>query len=384
MAARNRPSMRLGARSVVLAALLAGLAAAPVRAEDLKLGMVVPITGAAAESGRFAQWGAQLAADEVNAAGGVLGRKLVLAIEDDQTSNPGGVAAFNRLASDASIVAFLGSIRSTQTQAMDPDVRRVAKPVFFGGTDPELTRGGDPWLFRCRPNDAYSAKVIAAFGVNELKLKKWAVVFSTDAFGSNGHKHLVEELKADGAEVVTEQGYANQATDFTPVVLAIKGSPADVIGSYFTFEQDLGIFARQLRQLGVRTPWVGSPSIVATTALRLSGPALFGTYGVADFNADSSPEAHAFADAYKAAHKMAPDNFSSWTYDAVKLAARAINTAKSTDPKAVREAILAVRDYKGVEGTYDFDANGDGLHGYNIVKNDGGKVVFIKHIEFAP
>ncbi len=381
--ARRRPGLALLAG---IAALLAGLpGAAPAWADEaapIEIGMVTPLTGAAAESGRYGEWGAEMAIAEVNAGGGVLGRPLKLVVEDDQTTNPGVVSAFNRLANESAIVAFLGSIRSTQVHAMDPDVRRIAKPVFFGGTDPNLTHAGDPWLFRCRPNDTFSAKVIAAFGVQTLNLRKWALVTSTDAFGTSGARLLTAELQALGASVVTAQGYANQTPDFTPVVLAVKGSGAEVIGSYFTFEQDLAIFARQLRQLGVRSPWVGSASITDTAALHLAGPALYGTYGVADFNADSSPEAKSYAQAYQKLHKASADQFSAWTYDAIKIAALAMNTAKSTEPAAFRAAILAIRGYKGTEGVYDFDANGDGLHGYNVVRNDAGKLVFVKRVDF--
>ena len=87
---------------------------------------------------------------------------------------------------------------------------------------------------------------------------------STDAFGTAGGKALTAALEKLGAPPVLDQGYANQSQDFTPVVLAIKQSGADILGSYFTFENDLGIFARQLRQLGVNIPWVGSPSIVTS------------------------------------------------------------------------------------------------------------------------
>jgi branched-chain amino acid transport system substrate-binding protein len=121
---------------------------------------------------------------------------------------------------------------------------------------------------------------------------------------------------------------------------------------------------------------------VAKTALRLAGPALDGSYAVADFAADSSPPAKEFAGKYEAAYKSSPDNFGAWTYDAVHVLALAINNAKSLDPKKIREAILSVKGYPGAEGTYNFDQNGDGLRGYNVVKNENGKIVFIKHIEF--
>ena len=361
----------------------AALLAAPhvARAADtIRIGCVFPSTGPAAEAGKLQKQGADLALAMVNEKG-VLGKKMELVVEDDQTTNPGAVLAFSRLASQADIPAFIGSIRSTQVQAMAPDVLKAGKPMMFGGTDPTLTHQGNQWLFRCRPNDSYSGKVIAEFGVTDLKKKKWAIVSSTDAFGTNGSKALEAALKEKGITPVLSQGYTNQATDFSAVVLAVKRSGADVLGSYFTFENDLGIFARQLRQLGVRTPWVGSPSIVATTALNLAGPALHGTYGVADYAVDATPASKAFGAKFQAAYNALPDNQSSWTFDAVNILGRAINDAGSTDPEKIRAALLAIRKYGGAEGEYNFDANGDGLRGYNIVKNDGGKIVFDRRID---
>ncbi|WGR91280.1 ABC transporter substrate-binding protein [Bradyrhizobium sp. ISRA443] len=369
------------------AGLAAGLAApallrsAWAQGATIKIGMCAPVTGPAAESGGYAIKGAKLALEAVNKAGGILGKQGELIIEDDQTTNPGIVLAFSKLAAQSDIVGFLGSIRSTQVHAMAPDVLKLGKPVMIGGTDPNLTHMGNKWLFRFRPNDSYSGRVIAEYGVNTLGKKKWAVLHSTDAFGTAGGKALTEALQTLGAPPVLDQGYANQSQDFTPVVLAIKQSGADILGSYFTFENDLGIFARQLRQLGVNIPWVGSPSIVNITALKLAGPALYNTYGVADYAEDSSDASKAFGKLYRDAVKVAPDNQSAWTYDAVTVLATAINKAGSTEPEKIREAILAIKKFPGAEGEYNFDQNGDGLHGYNIVKNDKGKIVFDKHIE---
>ena len=356
--------------------------AARAQGATIKIGMCAPITGPAAEAGKYATGGAKLAVEAVNKAGGVLGKQLELIVEDDQTTNPGIVLAFSKLASQPDIVGFLGSIRSTQVHAMAPDVMKLAKPVMFGGTDPNLTKLGNPWLFRFRPNDSYSGRVIADYGVKTLGKKKWAVLHSTDAFGTAGGKALTEALGKLDTTIAIDQGYANQSQDFTPVVLAIKQSGADILGSYFTFENDLGIFARQLRQLGVNIPWVGSPSIVNVTALKLAGPALYGTYGVADYAEDSSEGSKKFGKLYRDAYKVAPDNQSSWPYDAVTVLAAAINKAGSTDPQKIREAIIATKKFPGAEGEYNFDDKGDGLHGYNIVKNDKGNIVFDKHIEF--
>src|SRR5271154_4461366 len=369
------------------AGIAAGIAApyvissAKAQGSTIKIGMCVPVTGPAAEQGLWAQNGAKLALAAVNKAGGVLGKQVELVIEDDQTTNPGIVLAFSKLAAQSDIVAFLGSVRSTQVHAMAPDVLKLGKPVMIGGTDPNLTHMGNQWLFRCRPNDSYSGSVIADYGVNTLGKKKWAVLHSTDAFGTAGGKALSDALTKLGTPSILDQGYANQSQDFTPVVLAIKQSGADILGSYFTFENDLGVFARQLRQLGVTIPWVGSPSIVNITALKLAGPALYGTFGVADYAEDSSEASKAFGKIYRDAVKVAPDNQSSWPYDAVTILSAAINKAGSTDSAKIREAILATKKFAGAEGEYNFDQNGDGLHGYNIVKNEKGNIAFDKHIE---
>jgi branched-chain amino acid transport system substrate-binding protein len=368
---------------IVLAAALSMFACFGRAAEPLKIGMVTTLTGASAESGRYETQGAKLAAEEVNKAGGVLGRPIELVIEDSQSTNPGGVVAFSKLAGDKDIPAFIGPVFSTQIHAMAPDIQRLGKPVMIGGNDPQLTHMGNPWLFRFRPNDTYSARVIADYGVKTLDKKKWAIVHTTDAFGTNGMKNLVEALKGMGVEPGLVQGYTNYSQDFTPVVLAVKQSGADVMATYMTLPPDLAIFARQLRQLGVNIAWVGSPTTVATDSLKLAGPALYGTYAVADFAADSSPAAKEFATKYEATYKSAPDYHGAWTYDAVHVLAPAINNAKSLEPQKIREAILSVKGYPGAEGTYNFDQNGDGLRGYNIVKNDNGNIVFIKHIDFS-
>src|ERR1700743_3425432 len=309
-----------------------GICRARAQGATIRIGMCVPVTGPAAEQGLWAQNGAKLALAAVNKAGGVLGKQGALVIEDDQPSNPGIVLAFSKLAAQPDIVGFLGSIRSTQVHAMAPDVLKLGKPVMIGGTDPNLTHMGNQWLFRFRPNDSYSGRVIADYGVNTLGKKKWAIVHSTDAFGTAGGKALASALEKLGRPAVLDAGYRNQSQAFPPVVLAVKQSGADVLGTYFTFENDLGIFARQLRQLGVTIPWVGSPTTVNVSAIKLAGPTLYGTYGVADYAEESSDASKTFGKTYRETYKVAPDLQSAWPFDAINVLTGAINKAGSTDP----------------------------------------------------
>ena len=171
-------------------------------AETIKIGMVAPLTGPIADAGRYGVQGAKLAVEEVNKAGGVLGRQIELVVEDDQSLNPATVLAFAKLSDDKDIVAFLGPTRSTQIQSIAPSVKQVARPVMIGGTDPSLTLAGNPWLFRFRPNDTYTARVMSDYGLNTLGKKKWAIVHATDAFGTNAKNLFVEALKNQGVTPV--------------------------------------------------------------------------------------------------------------------------------------------------------------------------------------
>lgn len=359
--------------------------AAPARAADpIKIGLMAESTGPNAEAGVYQINGAKMALEEINKAGGVLGRQIDLRIEDNQSTNPGSVLAVSKLTSGGDLAALIGSVRSTQIQAVAPTVMKVGLPMVIGGTDYGLTHSNNPWIFRARPNDGYSAKVIADYGVNTLKLKKWAIMHSTDAFGNGGKNNLIESLKALGVTPVSVQGFTSNSQDFTPIVLAIKQSGADVVSSYIANSTDVGIFAKQLRQLGVKAEWVGSPSVSTDTAMKLAAEALHGTYSIADFAVGSSPEAEAYAKKYRDKYKIEPDLYSAWSYDAVNILALAIKNANSTKPDDIKKAIHNIKGYKGVEGTYAFDKNGDGLHGYNIVKNEDGKIKFVKHIDFTP
>ena len=245
--------------------------------EPIKIGVVNMLTGPLAEGGSFQVNGLQLALEDVNKAGGILGRPVELRTEDNASTNPGTVLAFSKLFTDPAIKAIVGPIASTQIQAASPAIAKAGIPTMIGGTDPSLTHVNNKWVFRARPNDLYSSKVIADFGVNTLKLKKWAIVHATDAFGQGGAKALTEALQALGVTPILDQGYTSNSQDFTPIVLAIKKSGADVLGTYMTIPADQAIFAKQLRQLGVNIQWVGSPTTATVTTRNLGGAALYGT-----------------------------------------------------------------------------------------------------------
>jgi len=356
----------------------AGWAQAPVR-----IGMVVEMTGSYAEYGPEAMRGATLALEEINRAGGVLGLPLEIVTEDNESTNPGSVVAVSHLLANRDVKAIITTLHSSQVHAMMPAIAQGGVPTLTGGTSHALTQANNPWIFRVRPHDGYSARVIADFGVNTLKKKKWAIVYAAESFGIDAKDRLTVALKSFGITPVTVQGVNSQTQNFAPVCPVLKKAEVDVVATYLTAIA-AGNFARQLRQCGLDSQLIGSTSLSSPRARRIALEALDNSYSVRDYVADANAQARHFARTYADKWAGEADLRASWVYDAVHLLALAINNAGSAAPAAIREALLAVRNHPGVLGTYAFDANGDGMHGYTIVRNRGEDTVLIKRVSYSP
>src|SRR5215208_3939295 len=170
-------------------------------ADPVRIGQIAPLSGGGAASGPSHVNGARLALDMVNAAGGVLSRSVELVVEDGLSTPEGAVAAFGRLTGRGDVVAVIGSTRSVEMHALAPEALKIGQPLLFGGTDPALTQLDNPWLFRCQPNDLYSARAMAVFGVGELSRRNWAILHSSDPFGTSGAAALRAALQELDARV---------------------------------------------------------------------------------------------------------------------------------------------------------------------------------------
>jgi branched-chain amino acid transport system substrate-binding protein len=360
-------------------ALLCGTGVAHAASGTIEIGMIADLTGPAALSGQHKVDGAKLAVDEINAHGGIAGKKIKLIVEDDRGQNQAGVSAYQKLAANQNIVAIIGSIRSTIVQATLPYVARYKIPTMIGGTDPKLTHVGNQWVFRFRPNDTYASATMVQYAVKTMGSKNVAVLYDTDAFGAAGNGLLKAALVKNGAKVVSDQGYTTATRDYTSFLEKVKSSGADTLATYMTNSEDEAQMLKQLRQLGLKVKIIGSTSIATSVCIQLAGPAVDNTYGVSDFVADGNDAAKAFTKRYVAKYNSQPDVFGGWVYDAMNVLSQVI-AKDGTAPAAIQKGIRAVKGYNGVEGTYNFDTNGDGLHGYWVVKIQHRKVIPIKYV----
>jgi branched-chain amino acid transport system substrate-binding protein len=252
---------------------------------------------------------------------------------------------------------------------------------MIGGSAPILTHERNPWVFRTKPNDIYSARALAAFTVTTLHLTKIAIIHNNDIAGSEEDALLRADLKALAVTPVTDQSFVANTTDLTAQVLAIRKSGATALIGYVGVSADDVTLGRQMNRVGLHLTWLGSASLSAVAARKPGGALLYGTYAATDYAAGQSPEAAAFDRASQATLNLPGDFASGYAYDGLQILALVMHRV-GTNPQAIRHSILAIRGYRGVMGTYNFDRNGDGLHQYTIVQNVQGRLRVVKVLIF--
>lgn len=361
---------------MVLATIGSGMAAAAAGGE-IRIGFTPPVTGASAAEGSFQIKAIKLALKEINAAGGVNGKKIDLRMVDNQSSNPGALAALQKAVEQEKALALMGFVKSTQILATSDAIKGYGIPTFVGGTNVTLTQQGNPWLFRVRPDDSIAALAMIKYITEDLKLTKVGVLNDTDAFGMGGGDLVEKYAKEAGITMVKREKYTTKDKDYTAQLLSLKSAGAEIMIVYAPNPEDAAVVMRQYRQLGSPFKYLGSPSSQHRDALNLAREAAEGIFAIADFVPGQTEANRKYAGDYKKEYNEEYDGLSAWTYDGLKILVNAIGKA-GEDRAKIREAILATQGYKGVLGTFSFTPNGDGLHEVSVVQIEKGTPKLLK------
>ena len=348
-------------------------AAAPAAAKpaasggEIVLAFTPPVTGASAAEGALQIKAIKLALKQINEAGGINGKKINLIMEDNQSTNPGALAALQKSVEQDKALAIVGVVKSTQIQAVSDQVKQYGVPYIMGGTNATLTKTGNPWLFRVRPDDSIAAAAMVKYIKDDMKLTKVGILHDSDAFGTGGADLVEKGAKENGLTVVKREKYTTKDKDFTAQLLSLKTAGAEVMVVYGTNPEDVAVIQRQYRQLGSPYKYVGSPSSGMRDCLNLSKENAVGLIAIADFVPGATEESKKYAADYQKEYNEPFDASSAWTYDGLNILVNAIKKA-GEDRAKIKDAILATKGYKGVLGTFSFSANGDGLHEVSVVE----------------
>jgi branched-chain amino acid transport system substrate-binding protein len=324
--------------------------------DTIKVGEYASMTGSEATFGQSSHKGTQLAIDDLNAAGGVLGKKLDLITEDDQSQAGQPATAVRKLISSDGVVAVLGEVASSRSLEAAPICQENKIPMISpASTNPRVTQVGD-YVFRVCFIDSFQGTVMANFARKTLKLNSVAVLSDVKSDYSLGLANIFKPgFTSAGGKIVADENYSGGDKDFSAQLTAIKAANPDgvFVPGYYT---EVGLIALQARQLGINCPFFGTDGWESSSLVPIGGASLEGDYFSTHYSPDDvSPVVQNFVKEYKTKYDETPDTMAALGYDSALILADAIKRAGATDGGKLRDALAATKNFPGVTGNITID-----------------------------
>jgi branched-chain amino acid transport system substrate-binding protein len=358
----------LGAPTVALAPI----ASASGSSGSYLVGVSEPMTGAEAEAGTEIWNGEVLAVDKINAAGGVLGHKIVLKEEDDACDPQTSVDAANKLVS-LGVQAQVGGYCSSAAQPAEAVYSRAGLPnVQVAANSTTLTAGGYKDVFLIDPGGGQQAEEATGLFSKVLDVKRLLIVDDQSTYAVNVAKLTAQDLAGSATKVLPVQAVPDTDQDFSALIVTLKSEKADAV--YWTgYFAQAAEFVRQLRTDGVTVPFVTADGSVDPTFIKDAGADANGTYATIAVLSSflTGPAAKAFDSAYTGKFHAQPGPYSAYGYDGIYALATAAKNANSLSPSKVISALHALK-FDGLTGPISFAANGSRLGAHFVVLEVSG------------
>lgn len=331
------------------------------------------IAGLQTGFGQSMKKGADLAIEEINAAGGIEGYTFEAEWFDTEgTAATGRTVAQRLIAGGAN--AILGCHASTVVLAIEDLMSENKVLEVAMGSAVSISELDNPYVVRVRESDALTAKILANYIVDEAKLTKIAIIHMTDQYGTGGKDDMVAALKAKDLEPVTIQSHNAGDKDYSAQMLAMKKAGAEAM-VIFSGATDNGIILKASKQL-VPDIQIFQSSVGATKpVMDVAGEAAFGAHAVVTYTEDNpDPNTQEFVEAFKAKYNESPpDFFAPLSYDAVYMLAEALKEAGSDDKEALKDAFHDIKDFPGATGlSYSVAPNGETVEELLLIKIEEG------------
>lgn len=354
--------------------------AAPAFAQQtVKIAQVVELSGTGATAGTNFKNGVELAVKEINAAGGILGRKVELENMDTQ-SNPAIAKALTTKAIDNDVYVVMGPVFSGSIIVSMVETRRAEVPNFTGGEATHITTQGNPYVFRTSFSQATGMPKIAGYLQNGLKAKSVVVMFVNNDFGKGGRDAIVKELQARGIKVSADLSTDPGQVDFSSPVLRAKQANADALFAYLNEEESARLL-RELRKQGYNKPIVGETTIMGQKVIELAGPAANGVRGHVGLTIDA-PALQGFSQKYEKEFRAKSDHNGIKGYTGMYVVKAVTEKVGKFDKKAFAQAIknscFSAKQTPGLLMDVCFDDKGDIDRESFLVEVKGGKQVVVE------
>jgi branched-chain amino acid transport system substrate-binding protein len=365
-------------RSTTLAAAALALSAAAF-AQPIKIGGLYELSGAGATSGTNFKNGVELAVKEINASGGILGRKIETTIADTQ-SNPGVAKGLATKAIDDGVFAVFGPVFSGSILVSMAETRKAEVPNWTGGEAAAITKQGNPFIFRTSFTQDTAMPKVARYVANNLKAKTVALIYVNNDFGKGGRDALIKALEPLGVKITTDISTDQNQVDFSAAVLRAKQANTDVVFCY-TNEEESARLLRELKKQGVSKPIVGETVLTSQKVIELAGESANGAVAHVGLSVDAPvPAMRAFRAKFEREWKFTPDHNGIKGYTGVYVLKAAIEKAGKVDRALVAKTMHGLKikaaDHPGVLMDVAFDDKGDlDRESFIVEARDGKQVV---------
>lgn len=324
-------------------------------AAEIPIGLYAALTGSTATFGTATREGVEFAVNEINASGGLLGKKIRLIVEDDQSKPEEAASVVSKLITRDNVVALIGENSSSNSLAAAPIAQANKIPMVSpSSTNPEVTQKGD-YIFRVCFIDPLQGEALGRFVSETLKMNKVAILQDVKSDYSVGLAQVfAKALEARGGSITATQSYAQGDNDFRSQLTAIKQTnpQAIFIPGYYT---EAGQIAIQARDLGITVPLLGGDGWDSPQLLEIGGQALNGSFYATTVSLESPDAAvQQFVKKFRETKKRDPEGLNALGYDAVMVLAAAIRQANSTEGPAIRDALAKIQNHPGASGTISF------------------------------
>ncbi|TWH45735.1 ABC transporter substrate-binding protein [Sporomusa sp. KB1] len=328
----------------------------------LKIGVIGPESGGAAQLGQGQRKAIQLAVDEINAQKLAGDWKVEAYFEDDEGNPTKSASATNKLIQQSQVNVIIGAIHSSATLADMVITQRSGIPqLTAGSTGASITEQGNKWIFRTAVNDEFQANALLKYAKDVTKVTKIATLTAADDYGQSGEKLLLIAAQKEGLELTNKSTYNNGDKDFKPQLLSIKDSGAQAIFMWGLYN-DAALIAKQAKQLGLNVQLFGASGMAAQKLIELGGDAVQGLILTQTFLPGSpDPKVSEFVNKYKNQYQEDPIPHAAQAYDTVYILADAVKKANSNKPDALRDAIAKTTGLKLVTGNPQFDDKGNDI-----------------------
>ncbi|MDD4689546.1 MAG: ABC transporter substrate-binding protein [Eubacteriales bacterium] len=365
--------------SVALLAGCSGTAPKTTDSDTIKIGINYELSGDVATYGQSSVEGIELAVEQLNAAGGIDGKKIQLVKYDNKSEPSEATALGKKLMTQDKVVAILGPATSGSFKATIPDAMKNKIPIASGSAtadDVTVNKNGDVnnYAFRICFSDSYQGTAMAKFAVTKFKAKKAVVIMdSSSDYGKGLAENFVKTFEADGGEIVAKESYVSKDTDFNAILTNIKTKKFDVIfipGYY----NEAGLIIKQARGQGIKAPILGADGFDSPTLLELAGAdALNDIYFSNHYSSlDKDELVQNFIADFKAKYNREPDAFNALGYDLAKFVVEGIGRAEALDGESVQKSLASTKGFKGVTGSFDVDKNNNPVKAIVVVGLENG------------